>query len=433
MSSTPPTEADLSAARDLLAFIDRSPTPWHAVAETARRLQKAGFRELREADEWALVSGDRCTVVRGGSIAAFAVGGEPLATAGYRIVAAHTDSPNLRLKPNPDVIVEGARQLGVEPYGGVIMATWLDRDLSLAGRLALADGSNVLVDLERPLLRIPSLAIHLNRSVNTDGLVLNPQRHLAPIWALEAATGLADIRELVVRARPGLAAKDVLGMDLCLYEAHPGILSGASEELLHVGRLDNLGSCHAAVTALAAAAGRGLAATAALVLYDHEEVGSRTAQGAASSFLRSVLARVAGATGSGAQGLERALSRSWLVSVDMAHAVHPNYADLHEPQHKPRLGGGPVVKTNHNQSYATDGQTAAYFVGACRRAGFEPQHFVTRSDLPCGTTVGPITAAELGVRTVDVGNPMLSMHSAREMAATTDVRRMIDALGHHFE
>lgn len=433
MASTPPTEADLSAARDLLAFIDRSPTPWHAVAEAARRLSAAGFRELGEPDEWTLGSGDRAYVVRGGSLAAFALGTEPLATGGLRIVAAHTDSPNLRLKPSPDVVAEGARQLGVEPYGGVIQATWLDRDLSLAGRLALADGTTVLVDLERPLLRIPSLAIHLNRSVNTDGLILNAQRHLAPIWALEAETELADILELVVRTRPGLAAKDVLGADLCLYEAHAGTLAGASEELLQVGRLDNLASCHAAVTALAGAAPRGLPATAAIVLYDHEEVGSRTAQGAASSFLRSVLTRVAAAAGGAAHTLERALSRSWLVSADMAHAVHPNYPDLHEPQHKPRLGGGPVVKTNSNQSYATDGLSAAHFVGACRRAGFEPQHFVTRSDLPCGTTVGPITAAELGVRTVDVGNPMLSMHSAREMAATTDVRRMIDALGRHFE
>jgi len=433
MSSTPPTEADRSAARDLLAFIDRSPTPWHAVAETARRLVAAGFREVAEGDDWALSAGDRCFVTRGGSIAAFLVGGEAIATAGFRIVAAHTDSPNLRLKPNPDVVVEGARTLGVEPYGGVILATWLDRDLSLAGRLALADGSVVLVDLERPLLRIPNLAIHLNRAVNTEGLVVNPQKHLAPLWALESATELAGIRELVAASKPGLAAKDVLGMDMCLYEAHPGILSGASEELLHAGRLDNLGSCHAAVTALTGAAQRGVAATAVAVLYDHEEVGSRTAQGAASSFLRAVLARVAAATGGGAQGLERGLSRSWLVSADMAHAVHPNHADLHEPQHKPKLGGGPVIKTNSNQSYATDGPTAARFVAACRKADFEPQHFVTRSDLPCGSTVGPITAAEIGVRTVDVGNPMLSMHSIREMAATSDVRRMIDALGHHFE
>lgn len=430
MPSMPPTEADRAAARDLLAFIDRSPTPWHAVAETARRLEASGFREVREADEWTITAGDACFVVRGGSVAAFVAGGEPVATAGFRIVAAHTDSPNLRLKPSPDVTTEGARMLGVEPYGGLIYATWLDRDLSLAGRLALADGSSVLVDLERPLLRIPNLAIHLNRSVNTDGLVLNPQRHLAPMWGLESATEIAEIRELVVRAKPGLAVKDVLGMDLCLYEAHAGILSGASEELVQVGRLDNLGSCHAAVTALAGAARRKVAATAVAVLYDHEEVGSRTAQGAASSFLRSVLARLAGP---GAHGLERALSRSWLVSADMAHAVHPSHADLHEPQHKPRLGAGPVIKTNSNQSYATDGVSAAHFVAACRKAGFEPQQFVTRSDLPCGSTVGPITAAEIGVRTVDVGNPMLSMHSARELAATADVRRMIDAMGHHFE
>ena len=432
MPATAPTDADLAAARDLIAFVDRSPTPWHAVAETTRRLGTTGFRVLSESDDWALAPGDRALVVRGGSVAAFVVGGEAVASAGFRIVAAHTDSPNLRLKPLPDLTSEGVRQVGVEVYGGALLSTWLDRDLSLAGRVTLADGTTVLVDLARPLLRVPNLAIHLNRNVNKDGLVLNPQKHLAPAWALEGATEIESIRALVAPAASGAKPEDLAGMDLCLYEAHGGVLSGASSELVQVARLDNLASCHAAVTALATAAPTGVAATAVVVLYDHEEVGSRSAQGAASSFLRSLLTRIAAATGGGAQAVDRALSRSWLVSADMAHAVHPNYADMHEPQHRPRLGGGPVIKTNQGQSYATDGPTAARFAGLCGRAGFEPQHFVTRSDLPCGSTVGPITAAEIGVRTVDVGNPMLSMHSAREMAATSDVSRMIEALRLHF-
>ncbi|MBI2893668.1 MAG: M18 family aminopeptidase [Deltaproteobacteria bacterium] len=423
-----PTDAERAVARDLVSFIDRSPTPFHAVAECTARLGAAGFRELDESDEWELGAGDRAWVSRNGtSMVAFVVGHEAVARSGFRMVGAHTDSPNLRVKPAADLAGEGLRQLGVEVYGGALLHTWLDRDLSLAGRVARRDGRSVLVDLARPLLRIPSLAIHLDRNVNTSGLVLNPQRHMAPVLGIDDSDASAPLAELLGRALPELTAKDILGFDLCLYDAQPGAIAGAHSELLYSGRLDNLASCHAAVGALAASGDSG-PATRLVVLYDHEEVGSRTAQGAASPFLRSVLSRIAHARSSGAQGLDRALARSSFVSADMAHAVHPNYADLHEGQHRPRLGKGPVIKSSSNQSYATDGESAASFAALCEIAGFEAQRFVNRSDLPCGSTVGPITAAELGVKTVDVGNPMLSMHSAREMAAVADCKKMLDVL-----
>lgn len=418
------------AARDLCTFIDRSPTPYHAALEITRRLQEAGFSALDERSAWRLSPGDRRYVVRGGStVVAFIAGSEPPASAGFRMIGAHTDSPNLRVKPAPDVHKSGYRQVGVEPYGGVIYATWLDRDLSIAGRVSLARGKRVetrLVDLERPVARVPQLAIHLNRGVNSDGLVLNAQKHLSPILGVGDKVELAKL----IADALGESAADVLGFDLMLYDTQRASLGGLDQEIVYASRLDNLGSSHAATLALLAGAATPVPATRVIVLYDHEECGSRSAVGAQGTVLRDVLARVVLAYGAPApQDLERALSRSFLVSADMAHAVHPNYADQHEPQHTPELGRGPVIKTNANQSYATSGETAARFTLACREAGFAPQQFVTRSDLPCGSTIGSITAAKLGVQTVDVGNPMLSMHSCREMAGARDVALAVAAYG----
>jgi len=291
------------------------------------------------------------------------------------------------------------------------------------------------VDLARPLLRVPSLAIHLDRGVNKDGLQLNPQKHLPPILALsdDAEVDLrAVLGEALGRGGVDAPAEDILAWDLCCYDVQPATRSGLAGEFLHAARLDNLASCHAAVTALAAAPEAG-ASTLAVVLYDHEEVGSRSAQGAASSFLRTCLERVAGARSAAASdALPRAVARSFMISADMAHAVHPNFADRHDPRHQPILGKGPVVKINANQAYATDGVAWAAFERWSRDVEVEPQRFVVRTDLPCGSTIGPITAAELGLRVVDVGNPMLSMHSCREMAAAADVPRMIDVMGRFF-
>jgi aspartyl aminopeptidase len=424
-----------TTARDVLAYIDASPTPYHAVRETARRLEQQGYRALDEREPWSLKPGDRVYVIRGDtSIAAFHLGTAPVDRAGFRLVGSHTDSPNLRLKPNAAVSKNGYHQLGVEIYGGVLLSTWMDRDLSLAGRVMLHAGGRPaahLVDFRRPLLRVPNLAIHLNRTVNTDGLKLNAQEHMVPVLGLESA-GPADLRALLVReltsagvrAEPG----DILGYDLCLYDTQPSTRSGANGEFLHAPRLDNLASCHSALSALLAM-GQAAEATCGVVLYDHEEVGSRSAQGAAGSFLRDCLQRlVLGHSDGRPDAYHRAIRHSFLVSADMAHAVHPNYASLHEPKHQPLMGGGPVIKSNVNQSYATDGETWAYFAALCREAGVTPQHFVTRTDLGCGSTIGPITAAELGIRTVDVGSPMLSMHSIRELASAADVAAMISVL-----
>lgn len=410
--------------QDLLDYIDASPTPFHAVAETAARLQAQGYRRLDETDAWNTAPGDKVYLVRGGgSLAAFQLGAEPSRDSGFRLVGAHTDSPNLRVKPNPERKKAGYQQLGVEPYGGVLLHTWLDRDLSLAGRALLEDGSARLVDFRRPLLRVPSLAIHLNRKVNSEGLKLNAQKHMSPILALDGLQG-TDFRELLAHELGDVAAKEILAWDLMTYDVQGATLSGASQDFIHAARLDNLTSCQAALTALLSPPGQA-DFTRGMVLYDHEEVGSRSAQGAASDFLRSCLQRLAGAS---FEDYHRAIAKSFLISADMAHGIHPNYADMHEPEHRPLLGGGPVVKINVNQSYATDGESWARFERWAEEADVGTQRFVVRSDLGCGSTIGPITAAELGIRTVDVGNPMLSMHSCREVAAAADVPKMIDVM-----
>lgn len=427
--------------KDLLAFLDASPTPYHAVREAIARLTPLGFRALDEREAWQLAAGDRVYVVRGDtSIIALELGTESPEQGGFRLLGAHTDSPNLRLKPSPELTRSGYLQLGVEVYGGVLLSTWLDRDLSLAGRVVVRGEprpTSHLVDFRRALLRVPNLAIHLNRGVNTTGLVLNAQEHMAPVCGLELA-GALDLKRLladeIARTTGGAAPdpSDILAWDLCLYDAQPAAVAGVRGELLLAGRIDNLASCHAGLRALAATTGP-RTATRGVVLYDHEEVGSRSAQGADSPFLRQTLERVVAARSPGAaDAASRAYARSFVVSADMAHAIHPNYADKHEPSHQPVLGKGPVIKSNVGQSYATDGDSAARFEAICRAADVTPQRFVVRTDLPCGSTIGPITAGQLGIRTVDVGNPMLSMHSAREMSATADVAKMIDVLGVFF-
>jgi aspartyl aminopeptidase len=422
--------------RDLLPYIDRSPTPYHAVAESVRRLEAVGFEQTSETDVWSLDPGTRRFVVRNdGSLLTFEVGAISPAEAGFRIIGAHTDSPNLRLKPRPDVEAHGYRQLAVEPYGALLFHTWLDRDLSVAGRVTFQEEGEVrtaLVDFERPLLRVPSLAIHLDREVNKGGLQLNAQQHLVPLVGLESAPPFPELLadELAARSVARVQPEAILAFDLMLYDAQPSGVGGAHGEFLLAPRLDNLASCHAAITALVTAARDPVPPlTRVVVLYDHEEVGSRTAQGAAGPFLLDSVQRlVHGFKGQDPQGVARALAHSTLISVDMAHAVHPNYADKHDSQHRPIVGRGPVIKANANQAYASDAGTAGQFAALCAAEDVKPQHFVTRSDLPCGSTIGPITAARLGVRTVDVGSPMLSMHSCREMAGTADVEPMVRVL-----
>ncbi len=419
---------------DLLSYIHASPTPWHAVAETIRRLREHGYRELDERERFALSPRDKVYVVRGGSsIAAFEIGEAPPSSGGFLLVGAHTDSPNLRIKPRAGAIAHGAHQLAVEPYGGLLLHTWLDRDLALSGRVLVRDEGKLrheLVRFDRALARVPSLAIHLDRTVNEEGLKLNAQNHLAPMWGLESS-GELRLSSMIGETLE-VAADAVLGYDLCLHDLLPPARGGARGELVFSARLDNLGSCHAALSALTSAKDPS-APTRGIVLYDHEECGSKSAQGADSPFLSDLLQRLVRAFDDSSDAFDRARARSFLISADMAHGVHPNYADKHEPGHRPLLGGGPVLKMNVNQRYATDGESWARFATWCERADVAPQYFVTRSDLACGSTIGPLSASRLGIRTVDVGNPMLSMHSCREMAAAADVAPMIHVLRCFFE
>ena len=417
-------------AQDLLAFVAAGPSPFHAVAEMGRRLRDAGFAELDERGAWSAAAGDRCYVVRdGGSIVAFIVGTQAPADAGFRLVGAHTDSPTFRVRPQPTVVRAQQRLIGVEPYGGALTYTWLDRDLTLAGRVAVDTGDGIHMrplHLDGAWLRIPSLAIHLNRDLRQEGLRLDPQQHLVPLW------GPADGPELVdaIAEHLGVPVSSMLAWDLVTADTQPPALGGADDGYVFAPRLDNLASCHAATTALTQS--EQAAATSVFVANDHEEVGSASAEGALGSFLEDVLRRIVVATGGDEEEFARARARSYLVSSDMAHAVHPNYSDRHEPGHQPRLGGGPVIKHNANQSYASDAGTAAWFTARARDAGVDVQHFVTRADLPCGSTIGPLTATRLGIRTVDVGNPMLSMHSIREQAAAADIEPMVAVLHAHF-
>ena len=418
-------------AADLCAFVDAAPTPFHAVEEMARRLREAGYTELDERERWTLTPGERRYVVRdGGSLCAFVVGAAGPSDSGFRLVGAHTDSPTFAVRPLPDVRRSGYDLVGVEPYGGVLTHTWFDRDLTVAGRVAVRDGGGIatrLVRLPGAPLRMPNLAIHLYREIREEGFRPDPQRHAVPVWGLESHQELLS----VVAAEAGVRAEDVLGHDLVLADTQPSAVGGADEAFVLAPRLDNLASCHAGLHALLDLdAPR---ATAVLVANNHEEVGSSSAEGAQGSFLEDILRRVVSATdGDDGQAFAIACARSRLVSSDMAHAVHPNYSDRHEAGHAPRLGGGPVVKSNANQSYATDALGMAHFRAACAEAGVPVQHFVTRADLPCGSTIGPLTATRLGVGTVDVGNPMLSMHSVREQAAAADIAPMIAAMRAHF-
>jgi aspartyl aminopeptidase len=423
-------------ARDLIGFIAQSPTPWHCAAHAADRLTALGSVPLEEGGEWALEPGRSYHVVREGAIVAWRMGESPAWEAGFRLVGAHTDSPGLRVKPTPDVVKANVRQLGVEVYGGALWYTWLDRDLGLSGRVFVRGSGPIpevrLVDLrDGAICRIPSLAIHLQREVNTEGLKLNPQQHLPPLYAMAStATGLTTLLGEAL----GVDADAILSWDLALADVVPPAIGGFDGAFVFAPRLDNQGSCHAGLRALELAPVA--KATQVLALYDHEECGSQSIGGADGPVLENVLRRICSSGAWGAvprDAFERAASRSWHVSADMAHASHPNFEDKHEPQHKPLLDGGPVIKANTNQRYATSGEGAALFEAICRDVEVPVQKFVTRTDLACGTTIGPIAAARLGIRTVDVGNPMLSMHSIREQCAGRDQPRMIRALGRFFE
>ncbi|MDB4938724.1 MAG: Aspartyl aminopeptidase [Labilithrix sp.] len=425
-----PTVTD-PVLEDLLAFLRDSPTPFHAVASATTRLEAAGFRAIAETDDWSSLAPGRYAFAHGGSSVLAFVIPDAKRIKGFRIVGAHTDSPNLRLKPTPEYKKEGYAQLGVEVYGGVLLNSWLDRDLSLAGRVFVGDSAKVearLVRFTRPMLRVAQLAIHLDRDVNDKGVVLNKQDHLAPIFGL-AGDGAKDLPTMLAEEL-GIAADKIVGSDLMLYDVVAPTLGGRDDEMIFSARLDNLAMSHAAIQSMVDAAPNAGAGEVVPVaaLFDHEEVGSETAYGAQSGFLPRALERIVLGRGGTREDYHRALAGSLCVSADMAHAVHPNYESRHESRHKPVLNGGPVIKINSQQRYATSGATAALFRDLCARADVPVQHYAHRTDLPCGSTIGPIASTLLGIRTVDVGNPMLSMHSIRELAGAKDPAMMTRVL-----
>jgi aspartyl aminopeptidase len=416
--------------QELVDFVHASPSPFHACAEAAGRLADAGFTEVAEVEAWPATG--RHFLRRGGTLVAWAApeSSDALpAHAPFRIVGAHTDSPNLRVKPRADTGRAGARQLGVEVYGGPLLSSWLGRDLGLSGRVSVRDDNGGLdirlVKVDRPLLFVPQLAIHLDRQVNVDGLKLNPQEHLNPVWGVGPPDEGGFARWLGKEL--GVEADAVLGWELMAHDLVPPAILGVDDELLAGPRLDNLCSALAAVVALIDST-PGPGSTPLIALFDHEEVGSTTAQGAGGTALSSAVERLVAGRGGGRDEMHRALAGSVCVSADMAHATHPNYPDRHDPAHWIELNGGPAIKTNVSRRYATDAATAAVFLEACDRAGVPVQQYVHRNDLPCGSTIGPITAAALGVPVVDVGAPQLAMHSARELMGEADFGYLADAL-----
>ena len=405
----------------LCDFIDSSPSPFHVCETAASRLRAAGFRELSEADAWA--STGRFFTVRAGSLIAWQSAADSHAQP-FRIVGAHTDSPNLRVKQHPDRAVAGWRVVALAPYGGAWLNSWLDRDLGVSGRLSVRKGNAIehrLVRIDDPILRVPQLAIHL--AEDRKAVELNPQRHVNAVWG--ADNGPRSFLDYVAE-RADVPAADVLGADLMTHDLTPSRLVGADRELLSAPRLDNQATCYAGLEAfLAAEPGTTLPV---LVLFDHEEVGSQSDHGAQSELLLTVLERITMSQGGGREDFLRRLPGSMVASGDMAHATHPNYPDRHEPGHLIAVNGGPVLKVQPNLRYATDGRTAAAFALACAQAGVPLQRYEHRADLPCGSTIGPMTSARTGIPTVDVGAAQLAMHSAREVMGADDVAAYAAAL-----
>ncbi|MFI8906982.1 M18 family aminopeptidase [Streptomyces albidoflavus] len=420
-----PARFDRGHTDDLLTYLAASPSPYHAVANAAERLEKAGFRKAEETDAWDGTTGGKY-VLRGGALIAWFVpeGAQPHTP--FRIVGAHTDSPNLRVKPLPDTGAAGWRQVAVELYGGTLLNTWLDRDLGLAGRITLRDGRDVLVNIDRPLLRVPQLAIHLDRGAN-DGLKLDRQKHMQPIWGLGDDVQEGDLIAFVAE-EAGVDAADVVGWDLMPHPVEAPAYLGRDRELVAGPRMDNLLSVHAGTAALAAAAEGDLPHIPVLAAFDHEENGSQSDTGADGPLLGSVLERSVYARGGSPEDRARALAGTICLSSDTGHAVHPNYPERHDPTHHPRANGGPILKVNVNMRYATDGSGRAVFAEACEKAGVPFQNFVSNNAMPCGTTIGPITAARHGIKTVDIGVAILSMHSARELCGADDPFLLANAL-----
>lgn len=418
----------------LLSFLNASPTPFHAVASMAKRLDAAGFTLLDESAAWQLQKGERYYLTRNdSSIIAFHYLPEAMLEQGIRMIGAHTDSPALKVKPQPEIVKHGYGQLGVETYGGALLAPWFDRDLSIAGRVNYRDTDghlqSSLLNFDRAIAFIPSLAIHLNREANS-GNKINAQKHLPPILLQTHDQKTFDFREILASELLNAGVSDcdkVFDYELYLYDTHPAARVGLNNEFINSARLDNLLSCYIALQSLLATSAE---KPALLVCNDHEEVGSASACGAQGPMLEQCLQRLLPET----ESRLRAIDRSVMVSADNAHGVHPNYSDLHDPKHGPLLNKGPVIKVNANQRYATNSDTSSLLKHLCEQHDLPVQEFVTRTDLGCGSTIGPITATEIGVKTIDMGVPTFGMHSIRETAGANDSHtfyRLLNAFLNH--
>lgn len=470
-------QASSDVVSDLIDFLNSSPTAFHAVDVAKKLLRSAGYEQVLEREDWKLEAGKKYFFTRNHStIVAFAIGKRYVAGNGFYIVGAHTDSPCLKLKPVTKVTKGGYLEVGVQTYGGGLWHTWFDRDLTLAGRVIIKEEKDgivsylhKLVRIEEPIMRIPTLAIHLDRGVN-DGFKVNTQTHLLPVLATSIKAELNKVvaengqveneaqtygnksnekttsdnskhHSLLLQllaSQLGCKPDDICDLELQACDTQPSTIAGAQKEFIFSGRLDNLCMSFCSLKGLLDATSsesslEDEAGVRMVALFDHEEVGSDSAQGAGSPAMLTGLSRITNSFTSDPKILEKAIQKSFLVSADMAHALHPNYMDKHEENHQPKLHGGLVIKTNANQRYATNSVTSFLFREIASKHKIPTQDFVVRNDMPCGSTIGPILASGVGIRTVDVGAPQLSMHSIREMCAVDDVRHAYQHFKAYFQ
>ncbi|MBL4682829.1 MAG: M18 family aminopeptidase [Pseudomonadales bacterium] len=413
--------------QELLNFIETSPSPFHAVSSMTQRLEESGYVQIHEDSSWDLKPGKYYVTRNGSLIVAFVLGTDDLLDTGIRMVGAHTDSPCLRVKPNPEQRRDQYLNLGVEVYGGVLLNPWFDRDLSLAGRVTFENDQQQiisrLINFKRPIGTVPSLAIHLDREANKDRTI-NPQKDIPPLLLIdqESSQSFEGMLKDQLKLEHGkVSVKQILGHELSFYDTQPPALIGLNQDFIASARLDNLLSCFIGLSALLSA---GTSLSTLLVCNDHEEVGSTSAEGAQGPLLKSILERIIPDN----EIRYRTLSKSMLISADNAHGIHPNFPDKHDSNHGPLLNQGPVIKINANQRYATNSETAAYFRSICEKQNVPCQAFVVRTDMACGNTIGPLTAKEIGVRTLDIGVPTFGMHSIRELAGSKDSIHLMKAL-----
>ncbi|SFD08446.1 M18 family aminopeptidase [Clostridium uliginosum] len=422
----------MSITTELLDFINDSKSAFHGAYEVKNILDKEGYQEVKECDKWDLKQGNKYYVMKNQSaIIAFEIGNGNIEEEGFRLIGAHTDSPGFRIKPKAEMQVEGHYlKLNTEVYGGAILSTWFDRPLSIAGRVTLKGKTPLkprveLVDLKKPVLIIPSLAIHMNRTIN-EGYEYNKQKDTLPLLTMANDKLEKDgyLIKLIAQSL-NVEQKEILDFDLFLYEFEKGSIIGMEEEFISSGRLDDLWMVFAGLKGLLQS--NKTKATKVLVALDNEEIGSLTAQGANSSLLENILERITLALGKDREDFKRTLSNSVMISADLAHALHPNYIEKHDPTSRPMLGKGPVIKIAASGSYSTDSYAASIFKEVCNKAEVPCQEFVNRSDVKGGTTIGPITASKLNIPVIDMGAPLLSMHSVRELAAVKDNEYTIKA------